>query len=164
VPPTDQTPDLTLRPAQSGDLAQVADVFISARRAAAPQMPPFVRPDDQVRAWVQAWDLTQYDVWVAERDSAVVGLARMKDDWLDDLYVDPRHQHVGIGTALLEVAKALRPGGFCLWVFESNAPARGFYRRRGLLELERTDGSANEERSPDVKMAWPGVPGWTRTR
>ena len=38
-----------------------------------------------------------------------------------------------------------------------NAPARGFYARRGLVELERTDGSGNEERAPDVRMAWPGT-------
>ena len=35
-------------------------------------------------------------------------------------------------------------------------PAR-FYARHGLVELERTDGSANEERAPDVRMAWPGA-------
>jgi chorismate mutase len=58
---------------------------------------------------------------------------------------------------LLDVVKSLRPDGFCLWVFESNAPARRFYARRGLVELERTDGSANEERSPDVRLAWPGA-------
>jgi chorismate mutase len=51
----------------------------------------------------------------------------------------------------------LRPGGFCLWVFESNEPARAFYRRRGCLELERTDGAANEERAPDIRVAWPGT-------
>jgi chorismate mutase len=43
-----------------------------------------------------------------------------------------------------------------LWVFESNRPARTFYARRGLVELERTDGSGNEEKAPDVRMAWPG--------
>jgi chorismate mutase len=36
-------------------------------------------------------------------------------------------------------------------------PAREFYARHGLVELERTDGSANEERQPDVKMVWPGA-------
>jgi hypothetical protein len=29
-------------------------------------------------------------------------------------------------------------------------------RARGLVELERTDGAANEEKAPDVRMAWPG--------
>ena len=42
-------------------------------------------------------------------------------------------------------------------MFEVNQPARGFYRRHGFVELERTDGSANEEHAPDVKMVWPGA-------
>ncbi len=54
------------------------------------------------------------------------------------------------------MVKQQRPEGFCLWVFESNAPARAFYANRGLIELERTDGSANEEKAPDVRMAWLG--------
>ena len=51
---------------------------------------------------------------------------------------------------------SLRPDGFCLWVFESNTPARAFYPGRGCVELERTDGSANEEKAPDIRVAWPG--------
>jgi chorismate mutase len=58
---------------------------------------------------------------------------------------------------LLELAKAQRPDGFGLWVFESNVPARAFYARYGLVELERTDGAGNEERRPDVRMVWPGL-------
>ena len=49
---------------------------------------------------------------------------------------------------------AEEPGGFCLWVFETNTPARGFYARHGLVELERTDGAGNEEKQPDIRMAW----------
>jgi chorismate mutase len=70
--------------------------------------------------------------------------------------VAPERQGTGVGTALLELVMALRPTGFGLWVFASNAPARGFYRRHGLIELEHTDGSANPEREPDIRMAWPG--------
>lgn len=46
--------------------------------------------------------------------------------------------------------------GLTLWVFETNVDARRFYRDHGFVEVERTDGSANEERSPDVRYAWPG--------
>jgi chorismate mutase len=94
-------------------------------------------------------------VWVAEIDQ-IVGFATLAEAFLDALYVGPEHQGFGVGTALLDLAKARRPDGFALWVFASNAPARAFYRRHGLLELEHTDGSANEERSPDLRMAWPG--------
>jgi chorismate mutase len=42
-------------------------------------------------------------------------------------------------------------------VFETNLAARRFYRRHGLVELEHTDGSGNEEGAPDLRMAWPGA-------
>ena len=152
-----EPPDLTLRPATAHDLEAVAEVHLRARSAAFPQMPRGVHPPDEVRAWVGGWDLVAHEVWVAETDGEVVGYARLTGAWLDDLYVDPERQGSGVGSALLEVAESVRPEGFCLWVFESNTPAREFYARRGLVELERTDGSANEERAPDVRMAWPGA-------
>jgi chorismate mutase len=100
--------------------------------------------------------LADKEVWVAE-DDQVVAFMTLDEAFLDALYVGPDHQGLGIGTSLLELAKARRPNGFALWVFASNAPARGFYHRHGLVELEHTDGSGNEERAPDVRIAWPGV-------
>jgi chorismate mutase len=76
--------------------------------------------------------------------------------WLDHLFVHPEHLDAGIGSVLIELVKSLRPDGFSLWVFESNTGARRFYARHGLVELERTDGSGNEEKAPDVRMAWSG--------
>ena len=80
--------------------------------------------------------------------------ARLTDTWLDDLYVHPSHAGQGLGSALLDVVKARLPEGFGLWVFEMNTPARAFYARHGLVEVERTDGSANEEKEPDIRMEW----------
>ncbi len=149
------TDEVTFRPAVEGsDDEQVAGVHLAARRAA--PMPPPVHTDDSVRHWI-AERLEADPVWIAERGSVVVGYARFPGAWLDDLYVHPDHQGQGIGTALLGVVKAQRPDGFCLWVFESNTPARRFYERQGLVALERTDGSGNEEGAPDVRMAWPGA-------
>ena len=145
--------ELSLRPATEADADAVATVHL-ASRAAAP-MPPGVHPDHEVRAWLGA-RIAADDVWVAEADGRVVAYVRLTPTWLDDLYVDPAYAGQGVGSALLDLAKSLRPDGFCLWVFETNAPARAFYARHGLVELERTDGSANEEREPDVRMAWPG--------
>lgn len=145
---------MLIRPAGSDDAAGVAAVHLAARAAAA--MPPGVHTDDEVRAWL-AGRLATDDVWVAEVGGQVVGYARLTPTWLDDLYVHPDHAGQGIGSALLDVAKAQRPDGFCLWVFEMNEPARGFYARHGLVELERTDGWANEEQQPDIRMAWTGA-------
>ena len=145
--------DLVLRPARPADAHDVASVHLRARRAA--PMPPGVHGEDDTRRWL-AGRLQSDEVWVAEDDGRLVAYARLTDVWLDDLYVDPSRARQGVGSALLDLAKSVRPRGFCLWVFESNAPARAFYARHGLLELEHTDGSANEEHAPDLRLAWPG--------
>jgi GNAT superfamily N-acetyltransferase len=158
--PTDELPpptDLLLRPATPEDLPAIADLYIRVREAAVPAMPPQIHTVEEVHAYVGGWDLARRDVWVAELDGTPVAFMVVENAWLNSLYVLPEASGQGVGSALLDVAKGLRPDGFSLWVFESNAPARTFYERRGLVELEHTDGSTNEERSPDLRMAWPGA-------
>lgn len=155
--PTDQDAgELAFRPAEPADLAEVADLFLASRTGASGAMPPVTAPWDVVREHIEAWDLATREVWLAEDALGLAGFATLTGAWLESLYVAPDRQGTGVGTALLELAMALRPEGFGLWVFASNAPARGFYRRHGLIELEHTDGSANAERQPDIRMVWPG--------
>jgi GNAT superfamily N-acetyltransferase len=149
--------ELTLRPATPTDLPAIASLYLAAREAAVPLMPPGIHPPDDVRRWVGSWDLVRREVWLAETGEALLGFADVQQEWLDSLYVDPLHTGQGIGAALIDLVKGIRPNGFSLWVFQSNTGARRFYRRHGLVELEHTDGSANEERSPDLRMAWPGA-------
>ncbi len=148
--------DVSLEPATAQDLPTLADLYLASRRSAGRAFPPSVHPDDEVRGWVAGWDLETHDVWLAKEPGRIVGYARATSTWLDDLYVLPESQGHGVGGLLLDLVKAERPRGFGLWVFESNTPGRDFYARHGLLVLERTDGSANEERSPDLKLVWPG--------
>jgi chorismate mutase/GNAT superfamily N-acetyltransferase len=145
---------LVIRPATTADVDQLTELYLATRRAAEPAMPPQQHPPESVRAFLSG-AVTDKEVWVAELDE-IVGFLTLDTAFVDALYVGPDHQGFGIGSALLDLAKARRPDGFALWVFTSNTPARGFYRRHGLVELEHTDGSGNEERSPDVRMAWPG--------
>ncbi|WP_244927599.1 GNAT family N-acetyltransferase [Nocardioides sp. W7] len=155
--PTEADPALLLRPAGEADDRAVAEVHLAARHAAVRSgaMPPSVHPDEDTRSWLAA-RLREDEVWLAESERRVVAYARFTPTWLDDLYVLPSYAGRGVGSALLDLVKAQRPGGFCLWVFETNTPARAFYGGHGLVELERTDGTANEERAPDVRVAWPG--------
>ena len=145
-----------VRPATPDGAPAVADVHLASRRAA--PMPPGVHDDDATRAWLAGRLVDDGDeVWVAEAHdgaAAVVGYLRMTATWVDDLYVTPAYAGQGIGSLLLDLAKSLRPGGFSLWVFEMNAPARAFYRHHGLVEREHTDGSDNEEQTPDLRMSW----------
>jgi chorismate mutase/GNAT superfamily N-acetyltransferase len=151
------TDDLVLRPASDDDVEQLAELYLATRRDAVPQMPPQLHTPAEVRDHTaRMMHAPGHETWVADRDDGLLGFAHLAPGWLEGLYVGPLHQGAGIGSALLDLAKARLPDGFALWVFASNATARGFYRRHGLIELEHTDGSGNEEKSPDVRMAWPG--------
>jgi len=155
--PAGEGVDLTLWRAGVEDAEEIADLYTAARVAAVPQMPPALHTNAEDRGWMAAQlALADHEAWVAEREDAIVGYALFTPVWLDHLFVHPAHLASGIGSALLDLVKSLRPDGFSLWVFESNAGARRFYARHGLVEVERTDGSGNEEKAPDIRMEWRG--------
>lgn len=148
--------DLTVRPATAEDADAVASLYLDAREAARPAIPPPVHPPDDVRRWMRGRvDAPGTELWLAERDDAVVALLLLEHDWVHSLYVAPQLTGRGIGSTLLDLAKSRRPEGLGLWVFETNGPAQRFYARHGFGEVRRTDGSDNEEQQPDVEMAWP---------
>jgi PPOX class probable F420-dependent enzyme len=121
-----------------------------------PLMPPPVHTPEEDRAWVAEQLAGVREVWVAESAEGLVGYVVLEPAWLHSLYVRPDLKGHGIGSFLLDLVKSLRPDGFSLWVFVSNDAAQRFYRRHGLVEVRRTDGSDNDERAPDIEMAWPG--------
>jgi chorismate mutase/GNAT superfamily N-acetyltransferase len=149
---------LTVRAAEASDAQAMADLYTAARVAAVPQMPPAMHTNAEDRAWFAARLAPddRSEAWVAEDATGLLGYALFTETWLDHLFVRADRTGTGVGGVLLDLVKSLRPRGFCLWVFESNTGARRFYARHGLVELEHTDGSANEEKAPDVRMAWPG--------
>jgi GNAT superfamily N-acetyltransferase len=151
VTPTD---DVTVRLAGVEDALAVADLYTAARVHAVPQMPPALHTNEEDRAYL-ARKLAEPDVevWVAEADGEIVGYAQCTPTFLDGLYILPERKGQGIGSLLLDVVDATHPDGYELWVFESNIGARRLYERRGLVEVERTDGAGNEEKAPDIRMA-----------
>ena len=156
--------DLSLRPAVADDAEALAGLFVDAREAAYPDMPKSIHTMGEIRIWFGALFDTDREVWVAERDDAVVAYLILDPGWLHSLYVRPDLTGQGIGSVLIDLAKSLRPAGFALWVFESNSRAKAFYERHGFFAAERTDGSANEEKAPDIRMVWPGAVGELRRR
>lgn len=147
-----------MRPADHDDADALAELYLDARAAAVPAIPASVHPPADVRTWVRSWfGDRQREVWLAESagDPRPAGLLLLEGDWLHSLYVRPELTGQGIGAVLLETARACRPDGLGLWVFESNAAARRFYTRHGFGEVRRTDGAGNEEHAPDVELRWP---------
>jgi len=150
---------VVLRPAQAEDGPEIATLYTATRLAAVPLMPPAVHTaEEDVAHFGRLLADPEHETWVAEEADRIVGFTVLTRTWLDGLYVRADAQGQGIGTALLELAQSLRPDGLGLWVFETNAPARALYRRHGFVETERTDGSGNEEKAPDIRMDWPDVP------
>jgi putative acetyltransferase len=82
------------------------------------------------------------------------GFALLAGDTLTHLYVDPDAIGTGIGHALFEHVRTLRPSGFEFWVFQQNERARRFYEAHGAEPVEFTDGAGNAERTPDVRYEW----------
>jgi GNAT superfamily N-acetyltransferase len=82
------------------------------------------------------------------------GFAVLQGDWLTHLYVHPEEIGTGIGHALFEHVTTLRPEGFQFWVFQENERARRFYEAHDAVAVEFTDGSGNEEKTPDVRYRW----------
>ena len=153
--PAGHVAEVTVRRAVAEDAPAIAAVYTAARVHAVPQMPPALHTAEEDVAFYSR-RIAEEDVtgWLAEADAELLGFALCTPSFLDGLYVRPDLTGQGIGTLLLEVVEATHPQGYELWVFESNTGARRLYERRGLVEVERTDGSGNEEKVPDIRMAW----------
>lgn len=145
---------VVLRPAEPADAAAMAAVQVAARTAG--PMPANIHPESEIADFLTS-RLPVDETWVAELDGEVAAYTRFTGTWIDDLYVAPDLQRHGVGGALLDLVMSLRPAGLGLYVFETNTPARRFYEHRGFVVTERSDGSANEERLPDLRMEWPGA-------
>jgi GNAT superfamily N-acetyltransferase len=152
----DESPEVTVREALPDEWASLADLYSEARRAAVPQMPPAAHTDEEHREYYRrhVFEGDEHTVWVAESDGELLGFALCTPTFLDGLYVRADLKGRGIGSLLLDVVDATHPEGYDLWVFETNEGARRLYAARGLVEVERTDGSGNEEKAPDIKLAW----------
>ena len=139
-----------IRRATSEDVEPIAQVF--DRALATMTYLPVVHTYEENVAWFGA-RVSDHEGWVWDAGE-VHGYMLLGEAELLHLYLDPEHTGRGIGTQLLDLAKALRPDGFTLWTFQQNDGARRFYERHGLHAIEFGDGSGNEERTPDVKYEW----------
>ena len=93
------------------------------------------------------------EVWVAEDDQELVGFCAFKDGWVDHLYLLPAYVGGSLGETLLNKAKN-NHGFLQLWVFQRNFRAISFYERNGFQKVKETDGSSNEEQTPDALYEW----------
>jgi ribosomal protein S18 acetylase RimI-like enzyme len=143
----------TLRPATVEDAPHISEVILSSRKAFLPYA-PIVHPDAEVRQWVREVLVPSGGVTLACAGGSVVGVlvtaCESNVSWVNQLYLAPSHTGQGIGTRLLAHALASLERPVRLYTFQANTRASSFYERHGFKAIAFSDGSANEERCPDV--------------
>jgi GNAT superfamily N-acetyltransferase len=145
-----------IRRAREDEIEPLTDLFIRARN----EMDYLPRVPDEAAVPIAARIREHEEVWVAEEDGRLVGFLGIEASRnlggapvLEKLYVEPADQNRGIGSALLDKAKELRPDELYLWVFQKN-PARKLYERHGFRLVKLTEGADNMEREPDALYLW----------
>ena len=142
-----------IRAAREDDAVAIAQAHIDAWRVAMPWL-PMIHTFEETVQFFGDFVIPNQVVFVAELEEGLVGFIAIEGEWVEHLYVAPTHQGIGIGDALLQKGKELRPDSLMLWTFEGNHRARAFYEKRGFVAIEFTDGARNEERTPDVRYRW----------
>jgi ribosomal protein S18 acetylase RimI-like enzyme len=129
-------PQLTFRPFETDDLKAISLVHYRACLIAYRFM-NWSYSLQEVEAWYSrkfvewTWTLAGFDA------DAMVGFIALRDQHVDQLYIDPSHQRCGIGSSLLGQALKGAPGRITLHVFEDNQNARAFYEKHGFRERDR---------------------------
>ena len=137
----------------------IAEVYLRARDAAVPR-DPAGRPPARRGAGVgrRLGPDRARDVWLAEAGESLLGYAGARAGLAALAVRRPRERRPGDRHARCSTwSRDCGPTASACGSSRPTPPARGFYARHGLVALERTDGSGNEERRPDLKMAWPGA-------
>lgn len=123
-----------LRPYVADDLTELLDTWSRASKLAHSFLGEafFVRERQQIADdWLPIADTTVFEV-----EGQVVGFLSLIGNEVGALFVDPDHQKLGIGQALMNHAAALHPV-VELGVFEENSVGRRFYDRYGFENIEK---------------------------
>lgn len=95
--------------------------------------------------------LQQTEVYVYERGGDIVGFIGLNGNYIEGIFVNRAFQSEGIGSALIEYAKA-KHSVLTLNVYEKNKRALSFYIKQGFeITDKETDINTNET---ELKMTW----------
>jgi len=99
----------------------------------------------------------QQDTDLIYADGNLAGIFTYTPGWIEQFYLIETHWRRGIGSHVLR-REMERQSQLQLWTFAGNTRAIAFYESLGFTEAERTDGSSNEEREPDIRFVWSRKP------
>ncbi len=145
---------MKLRPYEAGDQDELVRLWHRSKRHAYPYL-----------ATEQAYTLEtdtaffrdhiegRCELHVATGEGEILGFLALEGDYLDRLYVRPDCQRGGVGSALLELARSLRPDGLELHTHQQNVSACAFYEKHGFAPVS-WGSSSPPESAPDVRYRW----------
>ncbi len=148
------TMDFKIRRLETGLIEAAVDVWVRSRWEAQPWLEERMGyTPDQNLGFFRTVVAVENEVWIAAHQDTVLGVMAIGDGEIDQLYVDPKHQNRGIGTAFLEKARELQPEALGLSTHQKNEKARRFYERKGFVAV-RFGVSSAPESEPDVRYEW----------
>ena len=109
-------------------------------------------PIDEQIAYLRDQLVPTHRLRVARRESQIVGFVASTSESVAQLYVRVEDIGQGIGTRLLDTAKAESEGSLWLFTHPQNSRACRFYERHGFVVVGHGFDSA--WRLPDVKYQW----------
>lgn len=107
---------------------------------------------DDHRRFFDEHMLAETHVHLALRDGELLGFGAFTPESVVQLYVGVAHVGQGIGTRLLELAKANSGGRLWLYTFVTNTNAQRFYERHGFEVVER--GFESVMQLGDLRYEW----------
>lgn len=144
--------DLTLRKAVAGDADAIAQVFSPSLRLLT--FLPELHTVEEDRWFITNRILVSCEVTVVECKGTVMSFLAREDEEIRLLHTHPEFIGRGAGACLIEAAKGSGVSALELWCFQANRDARRFYETHGFHPIGFTDGTRNEEQTPDVRYRW----------
>ena len=126
---------MDIRAAQRDEWLACAEIYVRAGRAAFTWVDPQVFQVANVIAWAEQGE-ELYLAFDQGRPAAMMSFWR-PDSFIHNLFVDPRVQGCGHGSAMLRFAYGIADGPVTLKCDPKNLPALRFYAQRGMIEVER---------------------------
>ena len=124
-----------IRKAETKDISRIAEILVFVKRI---KFRPIFQDDDYSFGELQVLSVAEkysdpvvLDNILVYDDGIVKGLIHIEGSEIVELYVDYFFQDQGIGSQLIEYAKANYPVTF-LWAIEKNTDALRFYEAHGF--------------------------------
>jgi ribosomal protein S18 acetylase RimI-like enzyme len=108
--------------------------------------------DDQLNYLHEIAEKNEIFLAIEAESGQVVGMMATDGSELDQLYIHVDYQGQGIGTMLLNKAKAMSPGTLQLYTFEVNKQAQAFYEKHGFTIIQR--GVESNSGMDDIRYEW----------